>query len=177
MINIPDSDVGKLVKIDDTDLLIELSDRAPKTLPHFLIKSKNIFHDGVYRSVHYLLDHVGSDLEYLLVVNSFNDVYDCKLFSRPEWFTPSHRKSLQEGDYGWLFEYDNYPEEIYNEDIIFKRKVAHEVFGNVAIIEWETDESIVNYQLMLIESGIYNQGGGLVEFYEGRIIHSDCVSF
>lgn len=173
---IPETEIGCLVKIDDTDLLIELSDRAPKTLPSFLVKNKTTFQDGAFRSVHYLLDHVGSDLEYLLVINSFDGEYDTKLFNRPEWFTPNHRRVLQDGEHGWLFEYDNYPSEIYNGDVVFTRKVAHEIFGKAAVLEWETPEAIVNYQLLLVETGIYNDGGGLVEFYEGRTIQPDTVN-
>ena len=173
---VPETEIGRLVKIDDTDLLIELSDRAPKTLPSFLVKGKTTFQDGAYRSVHYVLDHVGSDLEYVLAINSLHDEYDCKLFSKPEWYTPNHRRVLQDGEHGWLFDGDNYPTEIYNDGIVYTRKVAHEIFGKAAVIEWETPAKIVNYLLLLVENGIYNDGGGLVEFYEGRTIHADTVN-
>lgn len=172
---INETQIGALVVIDDTDLLIELSERAPKTAPSFLVKDKKTFEDGTYKTVHYLLDHVGSDLEYLLTVNSINEQYDYKLFSRPEWYKPNHRRVLNEGEEKWLFDGDNYPSEIYNASIIYKRKVNNEIFKNTAIIEWETQSQIVNYILLLVETGIYNDGGGLVEFYEGRLIYADTV--
>lgn len=173
---VPETQIGSLVKIDDTDLLIELSERAPKTLPSFLVKDKTVFQDGPYRAVHYVLDHVGSDLEYVLAINSLHGEYDCKLFTRPEWYTPNHRRVLRDGEENWLFDGDGYPSEIYNHSIVYTRKVSHEIFGKTAVIEWETKSQIVNYLLLLVETGIYNDGGGLVEFYEGRTIHADTVN-
>ena len=173
---VPETEIGRLITINDLDLLIELSDRAPKTLPSFLVKGKTLFQDGEYRSAHYVLDHVGSDLEYMLAINSFRGEYDCKLFSRPEWFTPNHRRVLQASEHDWLFEYDNYPSEIYNGEIVYTRKVSHEIFGKAAVIEWETPSQIINHLLLLVETGIYNEGGGFVEFYEGRNIHTDTVN-
>lgn len=168
---------GSIVRVNDIDLLIEHDDTAPKTVPDFLIKSKRIFENGQFKKVILTLDHIGSDIEYLLVGDIFEQLIDVSLYSHLSFFTNDKRSVLQRGDLHWLFDGDNYPHEIYNEDIVFTRKVNCEVFDNTAIIDWTTESKIVNYKLMLIETGIFNDGGGWVEFYEGRQLPETDITF
>ena len=171
------SKVGQLIKIDDVDLLIELSDSAAKTLPTFLIKERNSYVDGETTIILLLLDHVGSDVEYLLMAHMWSDQVDVKLFHMLDFFTPEQRAILQDGEFGWLFDGADYPAEIYNDGVDpYVRKVQSEVYGSTAIVEYETTSKIVNYRLLIIEEGIHNNGGGLVRFYEGRLIHPEHVS-
>lgn len=168
---------GQLIQIGDTDLLIELDEKAPKTLPTFLISDKKTLVDGQNKYIILTLDHVGSDLEYILVGNIFGEMLDAELYSRPEFFTPNRRDVLFAGDNGWLFDFDAYPQEIYNGEITFVRKVGAEVFGDTAVIKWSTEEKIVGYLLLLIEVGIHNEKGGWVEFYEGRQLNDSDLTF
>ncbi len=174
--------LNSLIRVDDVDLLIQLHEVAPKSNPDFLIRSRSVYEDGEYSVMVFSLDHIGSDFETTLIVKSFQGQSDFMLVSRPEFFTPDHRAVLQKSDNGWLFDGDGYPQEIYNdaESIVFKRKVACEIFSNIgsrpaAIVEWITESQIVNYSLILIETCIYNDGGGWVEFYEGRQIPNASI--
>lgn len=167
---------GQLIQISDTDLLIELDTKAPKTLPTFLIADKKTLVDGLNKYIVLTLDHVGSDLEYILVGNIFDKEMDVELYSRPDFFTPNRRDVLFEGDNGWMFDFENYPQEIYGGDNTFIRKVGAEVFDNTAVIKWATEEKIINYLLLLIETGIHAEKGGWVEFYEGRQINDEEVT-
>lgn len=167
-----ESKVGQLVRINDVDLLIELDDTKQK--PDFLIKEIKK-HGSQYITL--LLDHVGTDLEYLLVCSMFQNACDVKLFKKPDFFKPDKRQVIQESENGWLFDFDSYPQEIYSDEIVYKKKFQEEVFGDTCIIEWETESKIVDYQLLLIETGFMHEGGGWVEFYEGRQIQDKDVIF
>lgn len=172
------SRVGQLVKIEDIDLLIELSDSAAKTLPTFLIKDKRTYHDGESNIELLILDHVGSDVEYLLMAHSWRDQLDVKLFQSFDWFSPDKRSILQESeDTAWLFDGDDFPAEIYNDGVQpYVRKVQSEVYGSTVIVEYETPSKIVNYRLLILEEGFQHNGGGLVSFYQGRLIQPEHVS-
>lgn len=174
---VPNLNIKQLISIDDSDLIIELSESAPRTLPTFLVKNKRTYKDHIFQSDVYVLDHVGSDLEYLLVIDSFDESYDCKLYLKPDWFNSNSRKILQNDDqYSWMFEDGNdYPKEIYCDGITYVRKVTNEIFENTAIIEYDTSSYVINHLLLLIETGIYHDNGGLVEFYEGRRIEPDTL--
>lgn len=171
--------VGQLVKIDDVDLLIELSDATKNPSPTFLVKDRTDLSDNHSSKVIFLtLDHVGTDIEYLLMVSEWNGEYDVKLFSSFDWFVPDSRTNLQKSeDTSWLFDGNDFPGEIYNEGVEpYVRKVQSEVYGSTVLVEYETASKIVNYRLLLIEEGFYNHNGGLVRFYQGRIIHPEHVS-
>jgi hypothetical protein len=168
---------GQLVQVNDVDLLIELDEKAPKTLASFLIKKKRFFSDGDTQLVVLTLDHVGSDLEYLLVGSIFEDALDVKLFLQPDFFKSDRRDVLVKGDNGWLFDFDSYAQELYCDDIVFVRKVQPEVFHDTAVIEWDTESKIINHLQFLIETGIHGPNGGWVEFYEGRLINENDVTF
>ena len=171
------SEVGDLLDVKDVDLIIELDELAPKTRPQFLIKTRRKYRDGETTFVVLTLDHVGSTLEFILVGSIFGNEIDVKLFKRPDFFEEDRRDVIFNGDNGWLFDFDQYPQEIYSGDTTFARKVQPEVFGDTALIEWETKEQIINYKLLLIETGIHNAQGGWVEFYEGRQIEESTVKF
>lgn len=173
--NFKNSKIGQLIRINDVDLLIELDDT--KISPDFLIKEKRELEDEMCAYTILTLDHVGSDLEWLLVCSSFKEECDVMLFRRPDFFKEDKRSVIQEGDNGWLFDFDSYPQEIYSGDIIYKKKFQQEVFGDVCLIEWETDSKIVDYKLLLIETSFRQDGGGWVEFYEGRQIKETDVVF
>ena len=170
---------GQLIQLGDVDLLIELDTKAPRTLPSFLIKSKETFRDGQTKIYKLTLDHVGSELEYILIGESFGVFMDVKLFNKPDFFNPNRRDVLFNGDFGWLFDFDAYPAEIYDGDsnAFIRNGNRPEVFDSTAIIEWKTEEKIINYLLMLVETGIHNETGGWVEFFEGRQIRDEDVSF
>lgn len=168
---------GQLVTVTDVDLLIELDEKAPKTTPSFLIKKKRFFLDGDTQLVVLTLDHVGSDLEYLLVGSIFQNALDMKLFVQPDFFKHERRDVIKNGDSGWLFDFDAYAQELYCDDVVFTRKVQPEVFGDTAVIEWDTPSNIINHLQLLIETGIHNERGGWCEFYEGRLIQESDVSF
>lgn len=164
---------GQLIELSDLDLLIELDAKVKGTLPSFLIKLKRSF-DGIHILT---LDHIGSDLEYVLVAEYIDDALDVKLFKQPDFFVPQHRRKLEDSDYSWMLDENlDYPEQIYCDELIFDRQVRQEVYNqHTAIIQWSTDAAIVDYLILLIETGINNPGGGWVEFLEGRMIHSDYV--
>lgn len=170
--------IGQLINVDEVDLIIELSELAPKTLPSFLVKDTRSFRDGGTTITLITLDHVGSDVEYLLMAHSWNDAIDVKLFRALDCVKPDKRSVLQASDdTAWLFDGDDYPGEIYNENVSpYVRKVQSEIFGSTAIVEYETPSQIVNYRLLLIEEGIHNVGGGLVRFYEGRIVSEHNIT-
>lgn len=167
--------VGQLVRINDVDLLIAFDDA--KILPDSLIKEKREFSRNLSEYVILTLDHVGTDYEYLLVCSIFQEACDVNLFVEPSYYTPDKREILMEDYNRFLFDNQNYPVEIYSDDIIFKKKIQNELFGKTCIVEWETDAQIVDYKLLLIETGVYNDGGGWVEFYEGRQINDKDVIF
>ncbi len=167
--------VGQLVRINDVDLLIAFDD--PKLLPDFIIKEKREYNRNLSDYVVLTLDHVGTDYEYVLIASIYQDACDVSLYVEPGYFTPDKRELLMEGDNKWMFDNQNYPIEIYSDDIIFKKKVQNELFGKTCIVEWVTDAQIVDYKLMLIETGVYNDGGGWVEFYEGRQLNEKDVIF
>lgn len=166
---------GQLVAINDVDLLIELDEH--KKGNSFLVKDKRILRDSGSEYTLLTLDHVGTDLEYLLVCSSFKGECDIMLYKQPDFFSPDKRCVIQESDNDWLFDFEAYPQEIYNGDITFKKKNQQEVFGTSALVEWETPAEIVDYKLLLIETGIQHDGGGWVEFYAGRQINDKDVIF
>jgi hypothetical protein len=169
------SGVGQLVRVNDVDLLIELDD--VKVLPDFLIKEKREYKKDYTHFIILTLDHVGSDREYLLVASIYQGACDVKFYKKPDFFTPDKREVLQNSDLDWLFDFDNYPQEIYCDDITFVKKVQNEMFGEACIVEWITDAQIVDYQMLVIEEGWRHEGGGWVEFYEGRQIKETDVVF
>jgi hypothetical protein len=170
-----DVKLNQLVRINDVDLLIELDDT--KQNPDFLIKEKREYIQDASNYIVLTLDHVGTDLEYILVCSIFEDACDVKLYKQPEFFKPDKRSVLMESDNGWLFDFEKYPQEIYNGDITFSKKFQNEVFGDSCIVEWVTNSKIVDYELLLIETGNKHDGGGWIEFYEGRMIRDTDVVF
>jgi len=172
--NFKNSRIGQLVCINDVDLLIELDG---KVSPNYTIKTKTEYNANLSHYVMLLLDHIGTDDEYLLVCSSYKDACDVKLYHKPDWFMPDKRSVLEERVNDWLFEGEGYPEEIYNRDIVYKKKFQNEIFDNNCMVEWSTNSEIVNYQLILIETGFAHDGGGWVEFYEGRQIQEKDVVF
>jgi hypothetical protein len=166
--------VGQLVAINDVDLLIELDG---KTTPNYTIKAKSSYESSPSHYIILTLDHIGSDAELLLVCSSFKGACDVKLYSRPDFFEPDKRSVINESDNDWLFDNEGYPEEVYNGDIVFKKKFQNEIFDNTCIVEWETDAKIIDYQLLLIETGFQHEGGGWVDFYSGRQIQDKDVVF
>lgn len=174
--NFKDAKIGQLVRINDVDLLIALDDC--KKLPDFLVKERRHYSDDLSEYVILTLDHIGTEYEYLLVCDIYKDVCDVNLYAEPQFFTPDKRSVLMESNNDWLFDFENYPEEIYqgdNQEIVFKQKVKTQLYGRTSIVEWITNEQIVDYKLLLIETGLFNEGGGWVEFYEGRQINEDDV--
>ena len=172
------SKAGDLIVISDVDLLIELSDeKGVGSMCNFLIKEKKEYVNLPYHYITLLLDHVGSDREYLLVGSIHGEVMDVKLFSRPDFFEPNTRNVLEQSDLSWLFDGEGYPSEIYSGEIVYKIKIQNEVYGHDVIHEWITQSPIVNYELLVIETGFTNHNGGWVEFYEGRIIPDKDVKF
>jgi len=169
------SKVGDLIRVNDVDLLIELDDS--KKTPDFLIKERRALTEGDGEYIILTLDHIGTDLEYLLICKSFKGAFDVLLYKQPEYFKPDKRSVLQKGENDWLFDFENYPAEIYSDDITFIQKVQNGLFGDVCLVEWETESKIIDYKLLLIETGFFNDGGGWVEFYEGRQISDSDVSF
>jgi hypothetical protein len=167
--------VGQLVRVNDVDLLIQLDD--VKAVPDFLIKEKREYSRNLSDYVILTLDHIGTDYEYILVCSTFQDACDVYLYCEPDFYTPDKREILMEGEHKWLFDNQNYPAEIYCDDIVFKKKVQNELFGKTCIVEWTTDAQIVDYNIMLIETGVYNDGGGWVEYYEGRQINDKDILF
>ena len=172
------AEIGSLVKVDDVDLIIEASDNVDLKgkLLNFLVKEVNSYEEDGAGFEILLLDHVGSDVEYLLVCSHYNGISDIKLYSRPEFFTPNSRNVLVNSENGWLFDGESYPDEIYSDDIVYKKKFQNEVYQNTTIVEWVTESKIVNYELLVIETGSTNQYGGWVEFYEGRQIKEKDVT-
>lgn len=166
--------VGQVVCINDVDLLIELDG---KITPNYTIKAKSIYDSDPSHYIMLTLDQIGSDAELLLVCSIFKDACDVKLYSRPEFFEADKRSIIEESDNDWLFDNEGYPEEIYNGETTFKKKFQNEVFGNTCIVEWETPDKIVDYQLLLIETGFKQTGGGWVDFYSGRQIQEKDVAF
>ena len=172
--NFKNSKVGQLVCINDVDLLIELDGKAS---PNFKVKSKSTYAQNLSHYIMLVLDHIGSDDEYLLVCSIYEDACDVKLYNRPEFFVPDKRSVIEESGNDWLFDGEAYPEELYNGDIVYKKKFQNELFGNTCIVEWVTTAEIVNYEMLLIETGFTHDGGGWVEFYEGRQIQEKDVVF
>jgi hypothetical protein len=168
---------GDLIRVNDVDLLIELDDAAKGKLPDFTIKEKRSWKANLSEYIVLTLDHVGSDIERLLMCSVYKDACDVKLYNRPDFFVPDRRNVLMESDTGWLFDFDSYPQEIYNDSIVYKKKFQNEMFGDNCIVEWETRSKIVDYQLLVIETGSTNQYGGWVEFYQGRQIKNEEVVF
>jgi hypothetical protein len=184
---------GDLIRVNDVDLLIELDDASKGKLPDFTIKEKRSWRANLSEYIVLTLDHVGSDIERLLMCSVYKDACDVKLYNRPDFFVPDRRNVLMESANGWLFDFDSYPQEIYNGDIVYKKKFQNEMFpGNgtpkedfknqitsntSCIVEWETPSKIVDYQLLVIETGSTNQYGGWVEFYQGRQIKNEEVVF
>lgn len=167
------STIGQMVSINDVDLLIELDEHKKGNT--FLIKDKRVLTES--GSTYYLLtlDHVGTDLEYLLVCSTFKGACDIMLFKQPDFFQADKRSVIQESSNDWLFDFEGYPQEIYNGEIVYTKKFQQETFGKTALIEWETQSEIVDYKLILIETGIFHEGGGWVEFYAGRQIQDKDV--
>lgn len=164
---------GQIVEVDDPDLMIQLHELAKDAKPHFLIDSVQIFSDGDYKQTHFVLDHIGSDFEWLLVTESFEDALDVKIFGKPDFFKPNVRSILQKNEEtAWMFDRNDYPQEIHADEDIFKRKVQCEVFNNTALIEYETGSKIIDYLILIKEEGIFNDKGGWVSFYEGRQIRT-----
>lgn len=170
-----DSKVGQLVRVNDVDLLIQFDDT--KLIPDFLIKEKREYEKNLSHYIVLTLDHIGTDYEYILVASIYQDACDVYLYCEPDFYTPDKREVLMEGANQWLFDNQNYPQEIYCDDIVFTKKVQNELFGKTCIVEWKTDAQIVDYNIMLIETGVYNDGGGWVEYYEGRQIDDKYVIF
>lgn len=167
--------IGQLIRVDDVDLLIALDD--VKKAPDFIVKERRVFSENLSDYVMLTLDHVGTDYEYLLVCSIFKSACDVYLYEEPQFFTPDKRSLLMEGENSWLFDNQNYPSEIYSDDIVYTKKLQNELFDTVCIAEWETKSQILNYNLLAIETGIFHDGGGWVEFYEGRQINNKDVIF
>lgn len=172
--NFRNSRIGQLVCINDVDLLIDLEGKGS---PNFTIKNKATYSQNMSNYIILTLDHIGTDDEYLLVCSSYEEACDVKLYHRPDFFVPDKRQVLQESSNDWLFDNEAYPQEIYNGDIVYKKKqFQNELFGNTCIVEWETKSQIVDYQLLVIETGYTHDGGGWVEFYQGRQIQEKDVA-
>lgn len=174
---------GGLVSIDDVDLLIQLDELGHRGAKNFLIKEA-IHYSKDESEYHFLKlsNPTIPDLNLMLGLTVWNSNWDLKLYEAPNFFAPDKRSVLQKEDsISWLFEgLNDYPQEIYSgaeeSKIVYKRKVRDEVFGKTAIVEYVTDSQIINYELLILESGIFNEGGGWVEFFEGRIIQEKDVN-
>jgi hypothetical protein len=179
--------VGGLLTVNEADLFIEFDDlpECKGKRPDFFIKDKVSLQDGKNGYVLLILDHIGSDLERLLVCSYYEGgketVMDVKLYARPDFFTPDRRCELEKSDNGWIFDGEGFAQEIYSgegeEKITYKKKFQNESFGDSCIAEWVTESEILNYELFVFEKGSTNQFGGWVEFYEGRTINALDVVF
>lgn len=138
--------------------------------------------------------HEPTGLERLVWLVEFDGAYDVKIFEKPSDFVPMSRLDLLESGGGWMFcdfsdgQYEN-PGDVPYSDLVFDEikqeypRIQRDEVGNdgeydVSIVEYHGNESIVNNELIFIETGhLDNVNGGFIEFYQGRRVFEYHVKF
>jgi hypothetical protein len=124
------------------------------------------------------------DKDLIYVKKQVEDLVDHFVFIKPEGLVFGSKEDWIKAGHDWLFDGENYPEEIYQNGNIFKilggsytcstevgDKTSSKVISNCLVTEWVTDVEHDNPRIICIEIGNY------IEFYQGCQILESEVEF